>query len=306
MYYFIVNEHGGSGKAVSCWQIVKQTLDSKNIQYKFYIPEYAGHATELARQISEQQDNDIRLVVVGGDGTVNEVLNGITSFERIKFGLVPTGSGNDFSRGLNIPRHNPAKALDLILNSPGNKAIDLGCVEALSKRKFFGISSGYGMDAIVGTSINTSKIKVVMNKLHLSKMSYGLLTVVTLFRMNTYRVKLSFDGEPLKEFSKMIFIATMNFPWEGGGVPMTPLAKGDDGQLSVCVAYGIPKWRTFLLFPFLLLAKHANKKGFYIRNCKTLDIFSEDPTVCHTDGELLGSPTRIHYECLPKKLTVLV
>lgn len=306
MYYFIVNEHGGSGKAANCWDTVESILKQKKIAYEVFVPQEQGHATFIARQISEKEDNDIRLVVVGGDGTVNEVLNGISSFERVKFGLIPTGSGNDFSRGLNIPRHNPAKALDMILNSPGNKSIDLGVVEADGKRRLFGISSGFALDAIVGTSINTSKIKIVMNKLHMSKMSYGVLTVFTLFKMRTYQVRLSFDGEPLKEFSKMIFIATMNFPWEGGGVPMAPNAKGDDGLLSVCVAHGIPKWRTFLLFPFLIFAKHTNKKGFYIRNCRTLDIFSSIKSICHTDGELVGNVERIHYECLPSKLKVLV
>ena len=58
---------------------------------------------------------------MGGDGTINEVLNGITDFSRVKMGLIPTGSGNDFTRGLKLPRHNPKKAVDILLNSKGDK-----------------------------------------------------------------------------------------------------------------------------------------------------------------------------------------
>lgn len=306
MYYFIVNEHGGSGKAAKCWNIIKNALNKKNIDYKYYVPEAVSHATELAKRISEFEDDDIRLVVVGGDGTVNEVLNGISDFERVKFGFIPTGSGNDFGRGLRLPRHNPLKALNIILDSTGDKSIDLGMVENNGKRKYFAISSGFGLNALVGTSVNTSKIKIVMNKLHLSKMSYGLLTLKYLFTMKTQNVDLSFDGEPLIAFSDLIFIAVMNFKAEGGGVPMAPSASENDGLLSICVASGIPRWRTFFVFPFLVAGKHGNKKGFTLKNCKTLDVYSKTPSVCHTDGELFGNEVKLHYECLPSKLKVLI
>lgn len=306
MYHFIVNIHGASGKAFLKWNKIKELLKAKNVEFKVHVLQRAGHATQIAKEISQSEENDIKIVVIGGDGTINEVLNGITSFERIKLGVIPTGSGNDFSRGINAPRHDQEKALDLILNSKGDKKIDLGCVEADGKRKVFAISSGFGLDAIVGTTVNTSKIKKIMNFIHLNKLSYALLTVATLFKMQTYKAKISFDGSELVSFEKLIFMAAMNLPAEGGGVPMAPDAKGNDGQLSVCIAYGLPKWITFFKFPLLCLGKHSNSKGFLIKNCKTLDLFSEEPSVSHTDGELFGNLTKIHYECLPSKLTLLI
>ena len=306
MYYFIVNKTGGSGKARKTWEKVKTVLEKRNIKYQVFVPECNGYAAVLAEQISEKEDDDIRLIVVGGDGTVNEVLNGLRSFERVKFAVIPTGSGNDFCRGINVSLKSPEKVINQILDCKQTRKIDIGVVESGGRRRFFGISSGFGLNAIVGTTINTSKLKVFMNKVHLNSLSYAVMTVITLFSMKTNTYKISFDGGPLQEFPKSIFLAAMNFRFEGGGVPMAPDAKCDDGKLSFCLAFGIPKWRTFFAFPFLLAAKHGKLKGFLLTHAKTADVFSSGKTVSHTDGELFGKLTRVHYESVPQKLAILI
>lgn len=308
MYHFIVNIHGGSGKAFLKWNKIRDLLREKKIEFKVRVPQGVGDATRIAKEISELDDNDIKIIVVGGDGTINEVLNGITDFSRVKLGLIPTGSGNDFTRGLRLPRHNPKKALDIILSSKGDKKIDLGKTTVLSTNdsRIFGISSGFGLDAIVGTGINEARIKKILNYLHLGTLSYAVLTIQTLFTMRTYEVSLSFDGgEPLS-FNKLIFIAAMNFRAEGGGVPMSPKARGDDGELSVCMAAGVPKILTFFKFPLLCLGLHAKSKGFMLRNCKTLELHSNQKSILHTDGELVGNVDSVRFEILPGKLTILV
>ena len=304
MYYFIVNELGGSGQAKHTWERVKSVLDGRNVPYQFFVPQCKGYAAVLAEMISEKDEDDINLIVVGGDGTVNEVLNGIRSFERVKFGVIPTGSGNDFCRGLELPLKNPEKVISMILDSGETKQIDLGVVESGGRRRFFGISSGFGLNAIVGTGINGSKLKVLMNKLHLNSLSYALMTVKTLFSMKTNTYKISFDGGPLMEFKKAIFLAGMNFRCEGGGVPMAPKASARDGFLSFCIAFGIPKWRTFFAFPVLLAAQQEKLKGFFLKNARTADVFSDGKTISHTDGELFGNLNKVHFECLPGKLRV--
>lgn len=308
MYHFIVNIHGGSGKAFLKWNKIRALLNEKKIEFKVRVPQAVGDASRIAREISELPEDDIRIVVVGGDGTINEVLNGITDFSRIKLGLIPTGSGNDFTRGLKLPRHNPKKAVDILLNSKGDKKIDLGKSTVLSTgdSRIFGISSGFGLDAIVGTGINEAKIKKILNWVHLGKLSYAFLTIQTLFTMKTYEASLSFDGEEAIKFNKLIFLAAMNFKAEGGGVPMCPKARGDDGELSVCVAAGVPKILTFFKFPLLCLGLHSKSKGFYLRNCKTLELSSSENSILHTDGEFVGNVDRVKFEVLPAKLTMLV
>ena len=308
MYHFIVNIHGGSGKAFLKWNKIRTFLKTKKVEFKVHVPQRVGHAMQIAKEVSALPEDDIKIVVVGGDGTINEVLNGITDFSRVKLGVIPTGSGNDFARGVKLPRHNQKKALDIILKSKGDKKIDLGRSTVLSTgdSRIFGISSGFGLDAIVGTGLNEAKIKKILNWMHLGALGYAVLTVQTLFTMKTYSVSLKFDGDAPLSFNKLIFLAAMNFKAEGGGVPMCPKAKGDDGELSICLAAGVPKILTFFKFPFLCLGLHSHSKGFYLRNCKTLVIESDSKSVLHTDGELVGNVDKVKFEVLPQKLAMLV
>ena len=101
----IVNNGAGTGSAVAVWKETKEYLQENNIAYNAYLTRYEKHAVKLAGQICEKIPEDpIYLLVVGGDGTINEVLNGITDFDRVRLGVIPTGSGNDFARNLGILR----------------------------------------------------------------------------------------------------------------------------------------------------------------------------------------------------------
>ena len=83
MYYFIVNLTSRTGKAAKTWHQLKLELDQREVAYKAYVSEYPGHATRLAKMICNKADKDIRLIVVGGDGTANEVINGMEHFEKV-------------------------------------------------------------------------------------------------------------------------------------------------------------------------------------------------------------------------------
>ena len=310
MYYFIVNYTGGSGRARKTWNEVHKNLKLKGVTYKAYVTKYKGHATRLAEKISSLNDDDIRIVVVGGDGSINEVLNGIRDFSKVKLGVIPTGSGNDFARGLDIPS-DPEEALDMILNSVGNHCIDLGKViteEGLPH--IFGISSGIGLDAIVCKKAIGSKVKRVLNGIKLGKLTYLVLTVHTLFSMETYNVKVVTtlkDGSRTEtvDYKNLIFLAAMNFRCEGGGVPMNPKARPDDGLLSICAVSDIPKLKTFFLLPVLVAAKHGNKKGFELKNVKKLEFSADRPMVLHADGEYVGDVRQIEMDIIPDAIRVL-
>ncbi len=312
MYYFIVNYTGGSGKAKKTWNRVHFLLKQKGINYKAYVTKYTGHATEIAKRISELEEEDIRLVVVGGDGTINEVLNGITDFSRIRFGLIPTGSGNDFARGMGIPKDTDA-ALDMLLSATRGVDIDLGEVTTENGyKRIFGISSGIGLDAIVCKKMLSSKTKNILNRFRIGHVAYILLTISTLFSMETYKVKVWMklsngkDSEQSLSFKDLIFLAAMNFPAEGGGVPMNPMAKYDDGLLSICAVSGIPKWRTFLMLPVLMKSKHVGKKGFMLQDVEYLVFDADRPMVLHGDGEYLGDEKHIEMKVLRGILNVLI
>lgn len=312
MLYFIVNEKSRSGKGAAVWREVQETLHAEKVAYKAWVTEYEGHALALAREICARDDDDICLVALGGDGTANEVINGITDFERVRFGVIPTGSGNDMARGLGITG-NPTENLKRILacmqmDKAQCRTIDLGEVryKGGETSRLFAISSGLGLDAIVCKKALKSKLKDTLNKLHLGKLTYLLLTVQTLFSMHTTNASVRYEKKDTQHFKEFIYIAAMNFKAEGGGVPMAPSADAEDGMLSMCSVSGIPKWRTFFCLPFLVAAKHLLIRGFEVRDCAECEIHLAEPMVLHADGEYCGEVTEVRFRCLPKKLRVLL
>ena len=131
-------------------------LKERKIPYHAYTTKYYRHATELADQICSKPGK-INLVVVGGDGTVNEVLNGMHDFDRVTFGCIPSGSANDFARGFGLAG-TPREILERMLDAKEEEYLDFGQVtygeEGLTRR--FIVSSGVGVDADVPTGAGRS------------------------------------------------------------------------------------------------------------------------------------------------------
>ena len=309
MLYFIVNETSRSGKTKEIWKNIQKDLLKSDIPYEYRITTGKHHATKLAAEISGKNEENVCIVVLGGDGTMNEVINGITDFDKIRFGMIPTGSGNDFGGGLDLPK-TPEENLRMIIKSYKKgpdcyKKIDLGLVKwGQNKKHLFGISSGIGLDAIVCKKALTSKIKVFLNKIGLGSLTYVFLTVISLFTMKTSDFEITYDGKT-KKLRKSIFAATMNLRAEGGGVPMAPDANPYDGKLTMCNAAGIPKWITFLCLPLLVAGKHTKIKGFNIISCQEAAIHSKNKLTLHADGEYLADVNDVTFCVLPNKLKLM-
>ena len=315
MYYFIVNISGGSGKVKKTWVQVRNELNKRGIKYKAFQTKGPEHAKVLAGKISDLDEDDIHIVVVGGDGTINEVINGIGNFEKITLSVIPSGSGNDFARGLGISK-NPIEALNRILDPKAKtKRIDLGSLTVSGKKRFFGISSGIGLDAIVCKKALDSKIKKVLNKFNMGSLTYLILTVISLFSMRYIDTEIEIydegddtsghdsesNGLVLKEklkLNKMIFAAFMNVKAEGGGVPMAKNALYDDGKLSLCIASNISKLNAFVKLPMLVMAKHEKIKGFDLIDARKVVVKIKEPAVVHADGEYVGDEKEVTVEAI--------
>ena len=314
MYYFITNIHGASGKALLIWKKIKKYLVETGVQYKQLLSQGVGNAGELAKSVLENDDEDKKIVVVGGDGTINEVLNGIASssygeeaFSKVQFGVIPTGSGNDYCRGVGIMRgsKNTIRVLKTILSSSGEAKIDLGKVTADGNVHYFGISSGIGLDAIVTKTVNESRLKVFLNKIKMGGSAYSLVTLHTLATMKFHKVKAVYDGNEEIFYNKLIFLAGMNLYAEGGGVKMAPKAKRDDGKLTACVANGILRFFAYCVFPFLIFGAHSKIKGFTVKPFSTLQLESDEPLILHTDGEFAGEVKNVKWESMPSVMRIL-
>lgn len=307
-YYFIVNVASRTGKGRKIWNRLEAELKRQKTDYRAYLTKYQGHAGELAEKITgKHREEVISLVVVGGDGTANEAINGIRDFEKVRFGYIPIGSGNDLGRGLGLPK-DPLAALKLILESAKLYSMDLGKASwgrELKHSAYFNISSGIGLDADVCRRVNAAGIKVFLNKLHLGRLSYFFQTVMTLVEMPDVQAIAQFGAEEKKRIHGLVCMAVMNHKYEGGGLPMAPGASDQDGKLSICYIHGVGKIRALFLLFTLIKGKHLGFQGIEMVECNFCTLWLKEPMVGHMDGEDLGDLVYLKYECLPGALKVM-
>lgn len=310
----IINEASKTGEGASRYDEVRWILRENKMQYRVHRTLYAGHATVIARELCSSPDKAVNIIVVGGDGTLNEVVNGITDFEKVRVGLIPNGSANDFAAGVHISSDVEKEIKAMIANADDPGSVDIGQVSyregTKTRSRLFCISSGLGIDAMVCKKASTTGLKAFLNKIGLGKLTYVLLTVYSLVSVETADAVIegiADDGStmPREEIKKVYFSAAMNLRCEGGGVPMAPRAVASDRTLTLCCAHGIPKWRAFLCFPFLLTGKQSFFKCFDTRRFRELKIRLSKPVTLHADGEYCGEVNRAAFKILPGRLLFL-
>ncbi len=240
-------------------------------------------AAETVRRFTEDRQRHT-LIVLGGDGTINEVVNGIADLSKITLGYIPTGSGNDFTRVLNLPTK-PLAALEVILNPERLISIDIGYVEIDSVPRKFAVSAGIGFDASVCHYVEKSPLKSFLNRIKLGNFIYTGVALKRLFLDSLVDVELILDnGEP-QHFTNVYFAACMNHPYEGGGFLFCPDAKTDDGMLDVIVASNLSRLKVLFVLPTAFFGKHTGFSGVDIFKCRKAEIRVRDSCPVHTDGE---------------------
>lgn len=307
MYYFIINPHSRTGKARKLWAGLKEELELKNVEYIEYFTEYSGHATLIAKEICNKNSGIKNIIIVGGDGTANEVINGIESYQDVVLGYLPTGSSNDLARGLGLPK-DPMEALEHILNPKQFYYVDHGIIENLdtnTKHKF-AVSCGLGYDASVCKEVLHSKAKKLFNKIGLGKLTYIVIAVKQVFSTIPVNAELIIDNTKRVTVKNMLFAASMIHKYEGGGLLMAPSAKSNDRKLTVCIASDIPKLKVLLLMPTIFFGKHIRIKGIQLLDCSTLEIKTASKTVVHTDGEYRDFHNHVRLSCTSNQVRMII
>lgn len=303
MYDFIVNPNARSGLGKKVWSELESVLKREKISYRIHFTKYQKHATTITREITSDGEEHT-VVALGGDGTVNEVVNGIADFEKTILGYIPIGSSNDFARGLELPT-NPTDALNAILTCPNLHPMNVGELHYKEKSRRFAVSSGIGFDADICHESVVSHLKAFLNKIKLGKLTYVGIAIHRLFLTTPCTVTLTLDNKKEFSYPKTYFVALMNNKYEGGGVKFTPKAKNDDDMLDVMIASNLPKLKVLLLFPTAFAGLHTHFKGVYIHRAKHVRIHSERPLPVHTDGEPIFLQSDVEACCAPQKIRVI-
>lgn len=297
MYHFIVNPAARSGLGKETWRELRPLLDQKELPYQVHFTRYQTHATKIAKEITSDGARHT-LIVLGGDGTVNEVLNGICHLSQTELGYLPLGSGNDLARGLGLPA-DPKEALEKILTAPV-RPVDIGCIRYNGQSRRFIVSAGLGFDAAVCHQVMVSKLKTIFNLLHLGKLTYAGVALQLLFFLRPGKMTILLDGRKKLALSKVYFAAAMNLPFEGGGFRFCPKADCEDGTLNIIAVAGLPKPILLLLLPTAFFGLHTHFPGIYTLTCKSAEFISQEELPVHTDGEPVLRQKRIKV-CLEKE-----
>jgi diacylglycerol kinase (ATP) len=290
--------NGGRAARLAPWLATSMA----DVGGRLLVTSRAGEAEELAAQAVT--DGWRRVIVVGGDGTVQEVVNGLTHdgpSPQPVLGLVAAGSGNDLARSLGLPvaRH---AALAVALRG-GSRAIDVAeAFDASGGSRRFASAGGAGFDAQVAHAMARPR-----GHWRRGRLGYLFATVAELRRYRNARVRLRWQEEAsatLEAELNVLLVAFANGAYYGGGMRIAPAARLDDGHLDLCMVGDITRREAVRQLPGLYRGAHATHPAVRMARACRLEIDGDDAAV-HLDGEPFGKlPVRVVVR--PRALTVAV
>ncbi|HEY32948.1 MAG TPA: diacylglycerol kinase family lipid kinase [Dehalococcoidia bacterium] len=296
----IVNPVAGAGRTRKKWPQIRDLLKSIGLNFEHDFTEAPRHAVELAK--SAVQKGYETVVSVGGDGTINEVVNGLHdsgTLQDVSLGIISTGTGSDYIRTIGIPRRYEDACKRLL--EPNKVLVDLGVVEykdngQMAERLFVNFA-GLGFDAEV-VRATTLKYKALGG---LPAYLLGLLTTLLCYRNREITLKV--DGEVVSK--KVCATVMSNGKYGGGSMFVAPDADLTDGYFDVLTIGDLSKPDLLWSLPRIYKGTHLTHPKVTMQRGREVEIESSQTLLIQADGELLGeAPAR--FRVIPAALNVLV
>jgi YegS/Rv2252/BmrU family lipid kinase len=301
-YKIIANPVAGRGAGDRCIPQIERALSEYGLDFHIVRTERPWHAAELAQEAAAEGYDVV--VAAGGDGTANEVLNGLMQAKQsgsspCAMGVLCVGRGNDFAYGAGIPAD-----LDegcQVLAQDYRRTIDVG--RALGgdypEGRYFGNGIGIGFDAVVGFEA------VKMTRLH-GFPSYIVAALKTMFLYyKAPLVTIEYGDQTIRQRSLMVSV--MNGRRMGGGFMMAPEGEPDDGLLDLCIARQVGRARIFYLIFHFMQGTQANQEPIQTGRARGVVVTAVDGTLpAHADGETLCTAgQRLEMELLPSQIEII-
>ncbi len=303
----IVNPTAGVGLGGKDWPAIEQLLISEGFDFEAHLTTHAFHAIQLSRELVQQKGFQ-KIIAVGGDGTLNEVVNGIFQQDRfpttdIMLGMITVGTGNDWGRMYDFPKKYK-KAIHILKNER-TFLQDVGKVkyryDSEDKSRYFINMAGMGYDALVAKKTNLMKARGKGGTL---AYLYNLITGLFQYENTHLHIKVD-DKEVLndKVFSLSIGICKYN----GGGMMQLPDAIPDDGLFDMTVIRKTSKFRVVKNIKNLYDGSFINLPEVSVFTGKQITITSVPPHSIYleTDGESLGN-SPLDFEIVPKAVKLII
>jgi diacylglycerol kinase (ATP) len=289
----VVNPVAGGGRARRLLPWIRDRIAARP-DVDLRVTARTGEAEALAAEAAAA--GRTRVVAVGGDGTVQEVVNGLLSMPSpASLGVVPAGTGNDLARSLGLPR-DPAEAWTIAIGSTVGRIDAATATDGAGRRRWFASAGGIGFDAQVAAAMATRR------GLGATRAGYLLTTLAELRRFRNCRVQLAIDG--VARELDVLFVAIANGAFYGGGMQIVPGARLDDGRLDVCVVGDISRPTALRQLPNLYRGTHVNHPAVAVHaGARRITVEGETTTRVHLDGEPFGS-LPVEVEIAPGALVV--
>ncbi|HEY5669086.1 MAG TPA: diacylglycerol kinase family protein [Anaerolineales bacterium] len=303
----ILNPYAGRWLGLAKKEAIETALREAGVDFELELTERAGHATELAANAVKLGYNPI--VAVGGDGSINEVINGIYLCAKDEdgitlpsLGVIPLGTANDLVVNLGLPKDIPSAAK--VIAAGKSRTIDLGRVTFGAEKtcRYFSNNSAIGMEPTV-TLIQEEEL-VRMKGIA----RYLAATIIAVFRNAHWTVSLEWEGGDYQGPANLVTVG--NSPLTGGLFYMTPHANPEDGLLTCVFGYLPSRLKILSVLPKTM----KPGEGSYVEHpaiqeihTPWLKIHTHTPTPLHTDGVIQSkSVTDVEYSILPSKLSILI
>ncbi|NPV75242.1 MAG: diacylglycerol kinase family lipid kinase [Anaerolineae bacterium] len=281
-YRIITNPIAGKGRALTQIPLIEEELNKYNLDYEIVLTRYPWHAAELAQEaISEGWDV---VVAAGGDGTANEVLNGLMlareyGANHTCMGLLPIGRGNDFGFSMGIPADTPSACR--LLAQGKYRLIDVGHIRGglYPNGRYFGNGVGIGFDAVVGFIAAKSRLTGFLTYL------VAALKTIALY-YNAPKIELKLDDKTITD--NFLMVSIMNGRRMGGGFMMAPNSEKDDGKFDLCLAYQMNRAQMLRTIPTFFNGTQYSQKNIGGENSSLVEIRAiEGYLPVHADGETI-------------------
>jgi diacylglycerol kinase (ATP) len=291
---FVVNPAAGNWSAGKRWPELVQRAAELGLSGEALLSDAPGRVTDLTRRAVE--DGAELVVVVGGDGTVNEAVNGLLGTgASCELAVVPCGTGDDFARTFGIPT-NAEQALAVAAHGSARQ-VDAGRARLGSAERYFANFAGAGISGAI------ARRGAVTSRRLGARAAYFWATVAVFTRWSSVPMTIEADG--VKREGRMFEVIVANGAFAAGGMRVAPDASPDDGLFDVVLIGDVSKADFVTTFPKIYRGTHIGHAKVDVLKARAVTVTPEEPLPVVLDGEQPGS-TPVSFEILPGALRLRV